>query len=64
MWFSMIAVLIASLFYSFKFLSKNDLDLDVKAEEYARVGIVFGILGLLTGSRGEIYLGCIGGQTT
>ncbi len=55
MWFSMIAVLVASLYYSFKFLSKNDLDLDVKAEEYARVGIVFGILGLLTGSLWAKY---------
>lgn len=51
----MIAVLVASLFYSFKFLSKNDLDLDVKAEEFARVGIVFGILGLLTGSLWAKY---------
>jgi heme exporter protein C len=50
MWFAMIAVLIASLYNSFRFLSKNDLELDIKAEQYARVGMVFGILGLITGS--------------
>jgi heme exporter protein C len=50
MWFAMIAVLLASLYFSFKFLSKNDLAFDYKAEEYARVGIVFGVLGLITGS--------------
>ncbi|MEO8087689.1 MAG: cytochrome c biogenesis protein CcsA [Bacteroidota bacterium] len=55
MWFAMIAVMIASLWFSFKFLSKNDLALDVKAEEYARVGVVFGILGLLTGSLWAKY---------
>ena len=50
MWFTMIAMLVASLYFSFKFLSKNDMELDVKAEEFARVGILFGVLGLLTGS--------------
>jgi len=50
MWFAMIAVLMASLYFSFRFLSKNDMELDIRAEEYARVGVVFGVLGLLTGS--------------
>ena len=50
MWFAMIAVLIASLYFSIRFLSKEDLLLDIKAEEYARIGILFGILGLITGS--------------
>ena len=55
MWFAMIAVLAACLFYSFRYLSKNDLDLDIKAEENAKVGIVFGILGLITGSLWAKY---------
>lgn len=55
MWFAMIAVLIASLYYSFRFLSRNDMDLDIKAEAYARVGVVFGILGLITGSLWAKY---------
>lgn len=55
MWFAMIAVLAASLFYSFRFLSKNDLELDIKSEQYATVGIVFGVLGLITGSLWAKY---------
>ena len=50
MWFAMIGILVASLYYSFRYLSKNDLSLDIKAEEYARIGVVFGILGVVTGS--------------
>ena len=50
MWFAMIAVLIASLYYSIKYLGNNVLRYDVLAEECAKVGMVFGVLGLLTGS--------------
>src|SRR3954468_3858042 len=50
MWFSMIAVLIASLYYSIKYLGKNEMRYDILAEESAKVGMVFGILGLITGS--------------
>jgi heme exporter protein C len=50
MWFAMIAVLIASLYYSIKYLSTNEIKYDVLAEESAKVGIIFGILGLITGS--------------
>ena len=46
----MIAMLIASLVYSIKYLRKSDITFDIKAEEFARVGVVFGILGLITGS--------------
>src|ERR1051325_4476904 len=50
MWFSMIAVLIASLYNSIKYLGKNEMHYDILAEECAKVGIVFGVLGLITGS--------------
>jgi heme exporter protein C len=50
MWFAMIAVLIASLYYSIKYLGTNEIQYDVLAEESAKVGIIFGILGLITGS--------------
>jgi heme exporter protein C len=50
MWFSMIAMLIASLYNSIKYLQKSDLKQDFLAEECARVGIFFGTLGLITGS--------------
>jgi heme exporter protein C len=55
MWFAMIAVLIASLIYSFRYLGKHDMELDIKAEEYASVGMMFGVLGLITGSLWAKY---------
>jgi heme exporter protein C len=50
MWFSMIAMLTASLYNSIIYLGKNELHHDILAEECAKVGVVFGILGLITGS--------------
>jgi heme exporter protein C len=50
MWFSMIFLLIVSLVNSIRYLSKTDIHFDIVAEESARVGILFGILGLITGS--------------
>jgi heme exporter protein C len=55
MWFAMIGVLIASLYYSIKYLGKNEMHYDILAEESAKVGIVFGILGLITGSLWAKY---------
>ena len=46
MWFSMIAVLIASLYNSIKYLGKNEMHYDVLAEESAKDGIMFGVLVL------------------
>ena len=50
MWFAMIAVLAASLYYSFRFLGSEKMEHDIKSEAYARVGVLFGVLGLITGS--------------
>src|SRR5260221_11708011 len=50
MWFAMIAMLIASLYFSIQYLSNPEIKFDIRSEEYARVGVVFGILGLITGS--------------
>lgn len=50
MWFSMILLLIISLVNGIRYLSKSDIHFDIVAEESARVGIVLGILGLITGS--------------
>jgi len=50
MWFSMIVMLTVSFIYSIRFLnSSNDND-DLMAVEFANVGIVFGVLGLVTGA--------------
>jgi len=50
MWFSMMIFFIISLVYSIKYLRSNDHIFDLYALEYAKAGIVFGILGLATGS--------------
>src|SRR5215204_1866236 len=49
MWFSMMIFFIVSLVYSVKYLRTNNINYDRYALEYAQTGIVFGILGLLTG---------------
>jgi heme exporter protein C len=50
MWFAMILILLGSLFYSVKFLSSGKTIHDVKASETANVGIILGLLGIVTGS--------------
>ncbi|MBD99688.1 MAG: ABC transporter permease [Verrucomicrobia bacterium] len=50
MWFSMIFLFFMSTVNSVKELSKNDLEADTKAIELVNTGIVFGILGTITGS--------------
>ena len=49
MWFSMILLLLISFIYSIKYLSDADIHNDIIAEESSKMGIVFGILGLITG---------------
>ncbi len=50
MWFGMMIFFIVSLVYSLKYLRHNNPVHDIRAVEFARTGIVFGTLGLLTGS--------------
>lgn len=50
LWFGMVIMLFASVFYSLKFLRKGDLAQDDKAVELVNVSIIFGILGCVTGS--------------
>lgn len=50
MWFSMIFLFLMSVIYSIKGLSSNDLVYDIKAKELVNAGIIFGILGTITGS--------------
>lgn len=55
MWFGMIIILTGSLVYSIKYLSSQDEIHDIKAEAYARIGILFGMLGILTGMMWATY---------
>jgi len=50
MWFTMIIIMLVSLIYGIKYLGSRKHEHDVVAEETAKTGVVFGILGLITGS--------------
>jgi heme exporter protein C len=50
MWFSMITLFSISVWYSVATLSKPNEDYDRRAVESANVGIIFGLLGLITGA--------------
>lgn len=50
MWMAMMITFIVSVIYSIKYLRSNNPVFDIYALEYARTGIVFGVLGLVTGS--------------
>lgn len=50
MWFSMIVLFSVSVFHSIKYLLSNDPKADLKAVQSVNVGVVFGILGIITGA--------------
>ncbi|HZE86077.1 MAG TPA: cytochrome c biogenesis protein [Puia sp.] len=50
MWFSMMIFFTISVVYSIKYLRSGRQQDDIYALEYTKIGIVFGTLGLLTGS--------------
>ncbi|MGB3466876.1 MAG: cytochrome c biogenesis protein CcsA [Cyclobacteriaceae bacterium] len=49
MWWGMILLLLASVVYAIKSLRSNNPRFDIISNEFANTGIVFGVLGLLTG---------------
>jgi len=49
MWFGMMLILLVSLIYSIKYLSNFKIKNDIIATEAANVGILMGILGVVTG---------------
>ncbi len=50
MWFGMIFLLIASVYHSVKYLQTADLSHDHKSNAYVETGLIFAVLGLITGS--------------
>ena len=50
MWMAMFSMFTVSLVYSIRYLNSPDLLFDIKAESAARVGMIFGVCGLMTGS--------------
>jgi heme exporter protein C len=55
MWFGQIALLTLSLAYSIAYLRSQNIKHDIYAAEFAKTGIIFGILGLGTGSIWATY---------
>ena len=55
MWFCMMTLFTCSIIYSILYLRKQNLVYDIYAKEFARAGLVFGILGLITGAMWATY---------
>lgn len=50
LWFAMFTLLIVSVIFSIKYLKSSDRLHDLIASEFATAGIVFGLMGIATGS--------------
>lgn len=50
MWFGMMILFIVSVVYAIKHLRSPSIDTDIYSREYAKTGIIFGVLGLITGA--------------
>lgn len=50
MWIAMMILFSVSVIYAVKYLSNPSSDADIYSKEYAKTGIVFGVLGLISGS--------------
>jgi heme exporter protein C len=50
LWFAMFILLIVSVVYSIKYLKTSSMEADTKASSFAVMGVVFGLLGIATGS--------------
>lgn len=55
MWFGQMILFTVSLVYSILYLRKQNLKYDIYAIEFAKTGIIYGILGLVTGSIWATY---------
>jgi heme exporter protein C len=49
MWFTLMAATVVSAYHSLRYLQTSDRMRDVRAREAARIGMVFGLLGIVTG---------------
>lgn len=49
MWFGMVLLLLGSMINAIKFLRKGNLTDDIKSSELANVGVLFGMMGIVTG---------------
>ncbi|HZB13098.1 MAG TPA: cytochrome c biogenesis protein CcsA [Chryseolinea sp.] len=49
MWFGMVLLFGFSVYYALRYLRNPTSDYDIRSVEYANVGLVFGVLGMITG---------------
>jgi heme exporter protein C len=49
MWFGMVGLFIVSGWYAWRYIKNPSFENDLYSVEFARVGLVFGILGIITG---------------
>ena len=49
MWFGMIIMFAFSVFYALKYLSTKNLKYDLYSEQLVNIGVMFGILGIISG---------------
>ncbi|MDB5229381.1 MAG: transporter permease, partial [Chitinophagaceae bacterium] len=50
MWFGMMILFMVSVFYAIKYLRNQKIGDDIYAVEFARTGLVFGTMGIITGA--------------
>ena len=50
MWFGMMILFIVSVWYAIRYLRHPSAKADIYSTEYAKTGMVFGILGIVTGA--------------
>ena len=55
MWFGMMVLFLVSVIYAIKYLRNPTITADIYSREYAKAGILFGVLGLITGSLWANY---------
>jgi heme exporter protein C len=49
MWFGMVALFLVSTIHSVRYLRKPNIDFDLIAVEFASTGLIYGLLGIVTG---------------
>jgi len=50
LWFAMFILLLAGVYHAFCYIRTHDIDHDTRSSAYTRVALLYGILGLVTGS--------------
>ena len=55
MWFGMMLLFMVGLVYAIKYLAKGDLKADLYSEQFTKIGILYGCLGMVTGMEWATY---------